>query len=304
MDANDPRHGTTRQSRWMVVAYCTCLHCEASRANRRRQHKERGMGKVRRVSTRLVNRRLRELTAEGWLQSDIARVSGVGRATISEALGGISTTMSVENAAAIVGITGRPNSTTFVSAVGTRRRIEALVALGWLSTEVCLRAGLSQQFLPDLMHREQATVTADTASAVAAVYDDLSMTVPPMTPHRRRSKTLAAKHGWAPPLAWNDIDTDTTAEGSCTTEGCTNKLVRNGLCDKHYRATTVKTGRQDYHDAIDPIVVERLLAGQTVTSTRAEKNEAMRRWLADGRSERSLCEIHGWKDNRYGKAAA
>ena len=47
------------------------------------------------------------------------------------------------------------------------------------------------------------------------------------------------------------------------------------------------------------MTVERLLDGQRVPSTVAEKHEAMAQWLAAGRSERSLCALHGWKEGRY-----
>lgn len=52
-------------------------------------------------------------------------------------------------------------------------------------------------------------------------------------------------------------------------------------------------------EVVHPSTVERLLAGDRIESTRAEKVEAMRRWLANGGSQRELCRIHGWAENRY-----
>jgi hypothetical protein len=56
-------------------------------------------------------------------------------------------------------------------------------------------------------------VTAGRARQVAALYDDLSMTPPPETNQRERiaasrSRNFARQRGWAPPLAWDDIDND------------------------------------------------------------------------------------------------
>lgn len=56
---------------------------------------------------------------------------------------------------------------------------------------------------------------------------------------------------------------------------------------------------------IDPIVVERVLAGDMPEyTTKAEKLEITRRWLADGRSLRSLEIATGWRSGRYGKVGA
>jgi hypothetical protein len=36
-------------------------------------------------------------------------------------------------------------------------------------------------------------------------------------------------------------------------------------------------------------------------TSRLEKIEIMRRWLADGRSEAELCRLTGWRAGRYGR---
>ena len=79
--------------------------------------------------------------------------------------------------------------------------------------------------------------------------------------------------GYAPPLAWDDIDDPTE--------------MPRGLVNS----------RDD--DGIDPVVVDRLLAGERVRSTNAEKVEAMRRWTREGGSEKALCDMHGWRAGRY-----
>lgn len=52
-------------------------------------------------------------------------------------------------------------------------------------------------------------------------------------------------------------------------------------------------------DRLDEVVVDRLVALRRVPASRAEKVEAMHRWLLMGRSEKSLCEAHGWRTSRY-----
>lgn len=156
----------------------------------------------------------------------------------------------------------------YIDATGTIRRIRALMALGWRYRDIDNLAGY-QTSRASWAHNlvVQQRVHIDTAERVARIYDELSMSRGPSN----RLRNLAAKNGWAPPLAWDDIDDPAEQP----------KLG----------------GNRD--DQIDRVIVDRLLAGERVASSSAEKVEAMRRWLATGGSERSLCRMHGWKDGRY-----
>ena len=165
---------------------------------------------------------------------------------------------------------GRPR---MVSALGTRRRVQALACVGWTGYDIAIRLGHGREWIRQVTMRD--TIWRSTADAIANIYDDLCMVAPPVDTHSRRAivsrtKNRAQRNGWAPPLAWDDIDADAEP-----------------------RTTSISD------DTVDPVVVERLLAGQHIPSTPAEKAEAMRRWLADGRSQRSLCAMHGWKEGRY-----
>lgn len=109
---------------------------------------------------------------------------------------------------------GRPR---LVDATGTRRRIQALIALGYRHTILAVELGVSH----DVIRKRSLApkVNRDTAEAVAAMYERLSMTCPVgRTHHERvaisRARNLAARRGWAPPLAWDDIDTDPTPTGA------------------------------------------------------------------------------------------
>jgi hypothetical protein len=63
-----------------------------------------------------------------------------------------------------------------------------------------------------------------------------------------RARTEAEARGWAAPLAWNNIDTDERPHGDRTSK----------------------------HD-VDPVVVERVLAGERLRMTAAERTEVVRR---------------------------
>lgn len=160
-----------------------------------------------------------------------------------------------------------------VDATGTRRRVEALCRLGWSTTQIAERIDMIQNQL--WMTTQQDTVYVTTAARVAEAYEVLSMTVPPTTTTSERisvsrTRAHAIRAGFAPPLAWDNID------------------------DPSERPNL---GGID--DEIDPVVVDRLLHLERIKSTPDEKREAMRRWLAQGRSESSLCLAHGWQASRY-----
>lgn len=156
-----------------------------------------------------------------------------------------------------------------VPTLGTARRIQALACLGWSTAELSRRLGMHRSYLLKTLDRD--TVEAMTALAVRRLYDELSMTWC-TTLAASRTAAEARARGWAPPLAWDE------------------RAIDDPDAQPHGRTST---------SGVDEIVVERLLAGHRVPSTRAEKVEALRRWMARGRSQRSFCALHGWAENRY-----
>lgn len=90
---------------------------------------------------------------------------------------------------------------------GTTRRLRALVAIGWTQTELASRIGWDVTNLNSIVMARRQCVRIDTARLVAAVYDELSMTPGPSS----RARSLAARRGWLPPLAWDDDTIDDPA---------------------------------------------------------------------------------------------
>lgn len=162
-------------------------------------------------------------------------------------------------------------SVDFWTPVGVQRRLRALHAIGWSTRAIALEMGTEETTLRNLVRREHPQFVRRTyAERIIATYDRLSMT-PRDGRGGTRARNMAAEKGWAPPLAWDRIDDP-------------NEIPTVG----------------DRRDAEpDPVVVERLIAGHRVPSTQADKVEAMRRWMASGRSQRSLCTMHGWQESRY-----
>lgn len=89
-----------------------------------------------------------------------------------------------------------------IPALGTQRRIRALMALGWTSGDIANRCGWTTPQAVTVLLSGRRYVYRSTAEKIAAVYDQLSMTPGPSTRNWRE----AARKGWPPPLAWDNID--------------------------------------------------------------------------------------------------
>lgn len=106
-------------------------------------------------------------------------------------------------------ILGRPRGS--VPALGTARRVRALVALGYTFGQIGDALGRSHDYARKLATYEDERIWRRTADDVAAVFRQMAMVLPPNDDPRDQwrvsyAKTTAAKNGWSPPLAWDDID--------------------------------------------------------------------------------------------------
>jgi len=155
----------------------------------------------------------------------------------------------------------------------SERRLQALQRLGWSIPTLAKRLGVKPQVLYSI--GRQPTTYRSTFDRIARLYDELHMTFPPTdTPNQRmgsaKARNYAARQGWVAPLGWDNIDDPNE---------------------------TPDLGGHD--DEIDEVVIQQLTRLRTVPSNRAEKVEALRRWLHAGNSEASICAAHGWKQGRY-----
>lgn len=89
-----------------------------------------------------------------------------------------------------------------VPAVGTARRLQALAAIGWSSSALAAHTGRPSPEIFSWLRRGGGRVYRTTADWIAGVYDELCMTPRPCG----RTRSHALRAGWAPPLAWDDID--------------------------------------------------------------------------------------------------
>lgn len=159
-----------------------------------------------------------------------------------------------------------------VPAIGTKRRIEALHALGWARRQIADASGVSLNTLHSIFAHESTRVLSGTANAIADAYDRMSMTLP-SGGYADRGRAAARRRGWLPPLAW---DEDT---------------IDNPDARPHS-----SPARPQNSDDIDPVAVERAVLGEHLPLTRAERHEAIRRWPG---SINALERLHpGWNVSR------
>lgn len=91
-----------------------------------------------------------------------------------------------------------------VDATGTRRRIQALMRLGWSTPELARQGGWSnERDVQNLLYARQF-VFRETAQRVADLYERLSGTLGPSAYTRDR----AERSRYAPPLAWDEGSID------------------------------------------------------------------------------------------------
>lgn len=88
-------------------------------------------------------------------------------------------------------------------ATGTKRRIQALSALGWSTVVLGQRLGKLEVNIRELTNRT-SKVRLRTAREISELYDELSMTRPPLTHGVKIVLAHARKNNYAPPLAWDD----------------------------------------------------------------------------------------------------
>ncbi|MFY1588962.1 hypothetical protein ACN267_31230 [Micromonospora sp. WMMD734] len=252
------------------VHRCRCVGCtQASTDYQNRRARLLAYGQWQpMVDAEPIRQHVRNLGTAGigWMR--VAELAGISHGAVSRLLYGSTNRppckrVRRETADALLAVTANPDNLApgqTVDATGTRRRTQALAAIGWSVSEQARRIGRTCR-----NHCHVLTIPAvqlRTAEAVKALYDELSTTPAPPGVSATRTKRWAQRHGWVPPLAWDDDTIDDPAASPDLGD------ERPGL--------------------IDPVAVERALAGERVRLTDAERDEAFRIGLARGMSGHAI----------------
>lgn len=192
-----PPHG--HPNRYAYGCRCTPCTRAATRADAERRL-DRLDGRPRTIPAGPVQEHVRALLERLTVQQ-IARESGVEPSTVRRLLSGVQRTVRRGTAGKLlaVPVTVRPVLGD-VPSVGAVRRLRALYALGHFNRDIAAAAGVSRDAVCALVAGNWATVKVQLDEGVRRAYDRLSMTAGGSWKTRR----LAEREGWAPPLAWDD----------------------------------------------------------------------------------------------------
>lgn len=228
-------HGT----RSSYVKGCKCDLCRAANARYTKVAKyrsDKGISTL--VDAAPVKAHLQQLRAAGVGRRTIAARSGVSLTVISRLIGidrhRPARRIHPDTARKLLAVTTSDQADgTFIDATGARRRLQALVTLGWTQTEIAARIGWTTANLNRITLGHVDNITRGTHQLIDELYEQLSMLPGPS----QRARGVAQRRGWLPPLAWDDIDDPT--------EQPTGDFIRR-------------------HDRIDPLDVQELhQAGET-----------------------------------------
>jgi hypothetical protein len=175
---------------------------------------------------------LRALQDVPMPRREIALRAGLNPQRIKKIITGGARSIRTADATAILNIpipTTAPPSNLAINATATRRRLQALIATGYTMPAITRAIGIRDvRYLWGIVHGRQTVVTTATATNVSRAYDELWDQPPAsrgVSPARAaRAIALAAKHRWAPPMAWDDDTIDDPAAlpdwtGRCGTSG-------------------------------------------------------------------------------------
>lgn len=204
---NLPEHGT--YSRYVRHA-CRCQPCrEQGRAYRRRLGYDRSNGVSRRIDVTQTRVHCEQLIARGWLQRQIATAANLNQATVSVILTRGEGTVLRRTADAILSIhldQKAPVPAGYIDVTGTRRRLQALMVLGYTPPEIARRTGIAASSLQQTAEGRWSAVRSVTAAKVARAYRKLATIPAPPTRIAEQARNQAMGHGWHGPMAWDDID--------------------------------------------------------------------------------------------------
>jgi AcrR family transcriptional regulator len=172
----------------------------------------------------VVRGHVRRLRAAGCSYEAIAAAAGVSPMTVHRALHGKQRTgdrgsaerlpsarVSAVAAQRLLAVTPAMVAQVAVrrDSVGTRRRLQALIAVGHPPVMVAHRLGVAPRVVTRLVHGTTATVNPGLHGAVCDLYERLWDVVPPGRTIAERkaaasARALAASHGWPAPMGLDD----------------------------------------------------------------------------------------------------
>lgn len=209
-------HGTRNA---YVVDKCRCRPCrDAASAYERRRAKDRAYGREAYVDAAPVRAHIEALQAQGMGWKRVAAAAGLDTSVVWKLIYGdparaLAPTKRVmpKTRDAILAVTLDLAAGATIDGTGTRRRLQALVAIGWSMSELARRMGMLPSNFGTAIHGRRE-VTVATATKARDLYEQLWDTpAPPSGRHGSvpiRARNYARRAGWHVPMAWDDETID------------------------------------------------------------------------------------------------
>lgn len=211
-------HGTHQCYRSCGCREQECRDADAAEKRAARRRKYYGTAKNHLVDATPVRKHLAKLSKMGWGVRAVSRETGVSVSSLTRLTYGevrsdekIVRAVTAEKILAFNPPFARTRfqgtSTETVNAIGSQRRLQALVTLGFSLNALADYAGYGRSYFKAVLAADR--ISLNTANVVTEVYERLWNKKPiPETGAQRQSvtnaKRIAAKNGWVPPMAWDD----------------------------------------------------------------------------------------------------
>ena len=199
---------------------CRCAPCtDAAREYRLHRNRAAAQEKWNPELSRFVDatparQHVLNLHAQGMTYQAIAKLASLGQTFVTYLVNGKAgrdappARMRREQSDRILAIQFDPlKAAERIDATGSRRRVRALIAVGWTVREIAHALGIEYNTLR--VHRDSFSqrIDAGRAKQIRELYTRW-WNVTPTGPGAERARSTAKRKGWAPPMAWDDDTID------------------------------------------------------------------------------------------------
>lgn len=158
-----------------------------------------------------------------------------------------------------------------VNVLGSQRRLRALMAIGHSEGDLAAALGWTRRAVSGLVSGEHDLTRASKAQAVSNLYERLCTTAG----DSRRARSWAQRRGWAPPLAWDDIDDPTENPAAVLEDGGIDEVAVARACRSGVSSVALTTVE---HDEVKRQLVSSSLPAHEVASLLEVNVRTVDRW--------------------------
>jgi hypothetical protein len=225
---------------------CRCKPCKVRVAkDERSRYRAKQNGTYRAMTTPdRAREHINMLHSKGMSQLGLSRVTGLAPATLKDIREGDVATILHSTERAILATKPRVSVRAGgrVDSTGSRRRLQALMVIGYTTIELSAMLGMSRAGASRIMH--STAVTKDNADAVSKLFERLVLIPAPETPDAKRARTWASRNRYVSAFAWDNID-DPNENPVTTLERC---RIGHLLVGDNVRSSVARGAKKEIHD--------------------------------------------------------